>query len=371
MYAELELIGVASAVVVDAWCRGPRRWHALLAGALAATALLAHTSGLLLAPGLLLVPGRRTDRDAWSWRAAIAAGACVWAALWGRAFLVQAHGHHSAWIPHSTLTGAVSVVASLVSPADVVAIVLFGAVVVGGIVITRAPDGAMARTWLCCCVTPVVLAVVLGRFSPVLLDRTLTLFAWGVPFAIAVALDLVMPRAATAGIAAFVLVVALMLPGAAHRATQTSGPTPALRELAALAQPGDIVAIEPLSKRVELDWTLGVHSRHGPTQPVRLDIARTPALALTGAPSTGRVWLLDFYGTNAPFENRRRCAPDWFHKPYRIECLRLGDGAGEDAEGRAQGTLGDDREDGGLLPHGVDVRPVVVRRDERAVDDGF
>ena len=104
MYAELELIGVASAVVVDAWCRGPRRWHAPLAGALAATALLAHTSGLLLAPGLLLVPGRRTDRDAWSWRAAIAAGACVWAALWGRAFLVQAHGDHSAWIPHSTLT---------------------------------------------------------------------------------------------------------------------------------------------------------------------------------------------------------------------------------------------------------------------------
>jgi hypothetical protein len=122
---------------------------------------------------------------------------------------------------------------------------------------------------------------------------------------------------------------------------------------------------------VELDWTLGVHSRHGPTRPVRLDIARTPALALTGAPSTGRVWLLDFYGTRAPFENLARCAPDWFHKPYRIECLRLGDRAGEDAEGRAQRTLGDDGEDAGFLPHGVDVRPVVVRRDEGAVGDGF
>ncbi len=323
MYAELELIGVASAVVVDAWCRGPRRWHAPLAGALVATALLTHTSGLLLAPGLLLVPGRRTDRDAWTWRAAIAAGGCVWAALWGSAFLVQARAHHSAWIPHSTLHGAVSVVASLVSPAAAIAVVLFGAVVVGGIVITRGPDGAMARTWLCCFVTPVVLAVVLGRFSPVLLDRTLTLFAWGVPFAIAVVLDVVTPRAVGAGIVTFVLVVAVMLPGAAHRATQTSGPTPALNELAAVARPGDIVAIEPLSKRVELQWTLGVHSRHGPTRPVRLDIARTPALELSGAPSTGRVWLLDFYGTNAPFEDRPRCAPDWFRKPYRIECLQL------------------------------------------------
>jgi hypothetical protein len=114
----------------------------------------------------------------------------------------------------------------------------------------------------------------------------------------------------------------MMLPGAAHTVTGTSGPTPALNALAALARPGDVVAIEPISKRVELDWTLGVRSRHGPTSPVRLDIARTPALELTGAPDTGRVWLLDFYGTHAPFASRARCAPDWYRKPYRIECLR-------------------------------------------------
>jgi hypothetical protein len=324
MYAELQLIGVATAVVVDAWLRGPRRWHAALAGALTAIALLTHTSGLLLAPGLLLVPGRRTDRDAWSWRAAVAAGGLVWAALWGPAFRVQARGHHSSWIPHSTVSRAVNVVGSLVSPAGGIALLLVGAIVVGGVTITRGPDRSLARTWLCCFAVPVVLAIGLGRFSPVLLDRTLTLFAWGAPFAIAVAIDAVAPRAISAAGVAFAVVVALMLPGAVHTATAISGPTPALNKLTALARPGDVVAIEPLSKRVELDWTFGVRSRHGPTRPVRLNIARTPALKLTGAPSTGRVWLLDFYGTNAPLTDRPRCAPDWFHKPYRIECLRIG-----------------------------------------------
>ena len=322
MYAELQLIGVGTAVVVDAWLRGPRRWHAALAGVLTAIALLTHTSGLLLAPGLLLVPGLRTDRDAWSWRAAIGAGGLVWAALWGAAFRVQARGHHSAWIPHSTVSRAVSIVGSLVSPTGGIALLLVGAIVVGGVVLMRGPDRSLARTWLCCFAVPVVLAIVLGRYSPVLLNRTLTLFAWGAPLAIAVVLDAVTPRAIGVAGVAFAVIALLMLPAAVHTATGISGPTPALNELVALARPGDIVAIEPISKRVELDWTLGVRSRYGPRRTVRLNVARTPAFEVGGAPSTGRVWLLDFYGTNAPFKTRPRCAPDWFHKPYRIECLQ-------------------------------------------------
>jgi hypothetical protein len=42
-----------------------------------------------------------------------------------------------------------------------------------------------------------------------------------------------------------------------------------------------LCCFEAISKRVELDWTLGVRSRHGPTSPVRLGIARTPALELS------------------------------------------------------------------------------------------
>src|SRR5215469_3300858 len=40
---------------------------------------------------------------------------------------------------------------------------------------------------------------------------------------------------------------------------------------------------------------------------------------------------------------------------------------GEDAERRAQCAFGDDREDGGLAPHRIDVGPVVIRRDQRAL----
>src|SRR4029077_20632117 len=48
-----------------------------------------------------------------------------------------------------------------------------------------------------------------------------------------------------------------------------------------------------------------------------------------------------------------------------------GNRPGEDPEGRAQRTLGNDREDPRLSPDGVDGRPVVVRRDERVVGDGY
>jgi hypothetical protein len=183
----------------------------------------------------------------------------------------------------------------------------------------------LARTWICCFAVPVALAIGFGRFSPVLLDRTLTLFAWGAPFAVAVVLDAVTPRTTAAFGLVFALVVAVMTPGAVITANATSGPTAALIRLDAVARPGDIVAVEPISKQVELAWSLGVRGRHGSTRPVRLDIARSPALELTAARLSGRVWLLNFNGTEpGPASAAPRCAPDWFRAPYRIECLKLG-----------------------------------------------
>ena len=230
MYAELQLVGVAAAVIVDAWLRGPRRWHAPLVGSLTAIALLTHASGSLLAAGLLLVPGRRNDREAWMWRAAVGAGAVVWAALWGPAFLVQAHGGHSRSIPRSTIAGAVSVVSSLVTPAGGVGVLLVVAIVAGGVMLCRR-DRVLARTWVCCFAVPVALAVGLGRFSPVLVDRALTLFAWGAPFAIAVVLDAVTPSTIVAGCLTFAAVVAVMTPSAVVTANATSGPSSALNRL--------------------------------------------------------------------------------------------------------------------------------------------
>ena len=323
MYAELEIVGVAVAIVVEAWLRAPRRWCAPLAGLLTAFALLTHASGLLLASGLMLVPGRRTDREAWLWRIAIAVGGSVWAVLWAPAFLTQAHGGHSQWIPRSTVSGAVSVVGSLVTPAAGAEILLVVAIVAGGKVLF-ARDRVLAHTWICCFAVPVALAIGYGRFSPVLLDRTLTLFSWGAPFAVAVALDALIPSATVASGLVLAVTVAVMAPAAVVTVNATSGPSTALVRLAAVARPGDIVAIEPISKQVELGWSLGVRSRSGPTHPVQLDIAGTPALELTAAPRSGRVWLLDFNGTRPWPAGASRCAPDWFRAPYRIACLNLG-----------------------------------------------
>ena len=324
MYAELQLIGVAVAVVADAWLRSPRRWHAPVIGILAGAALLTHTSGALLATGLLLVPGRRTDRSAWTWRSAVAAAAMVWAALWGGAFLVQARGGHSNWIPRSTAPRAVAVITSLVTrTGGAFELLAVGAIVVGGLVLCRR-DSVLARSWMCLFVVPILLAVGIGRASPVLIDRTFTLFAWGAALATGVAIDALAPRTVAAGMLAFVAVVVGLGPGAVATANATSGPTPALNRLITVARPGDVVAVEPLSKGVELNWTLGVHSRYGPTDAVHLDLSLTPALQLTGAPRTGRVWLLDFYGSRPRLEGLPRCAPDWVRGTYRVECLELG-----------------------------------------------
>lgn len=320
MYAELQLIGVATAVLVDTWLRAPRRRHPFIAGTLTALALLTHVSGMLLVAGLLLVPGRRRDRDAWRWRAAVGLGAFVWAALWGPSFLVQARGGHSQWIPHSTASRAVAVVASLVTPSSAVALLVMAAIVAGAVVMRRR-DHVLTHTWMCCFAAPTLFAVALGRFLPVLLDRTLSLFAWGAPFAAAIALDALLPSGIAAGGVAFAAVLAVMMPGALHAANATNAPTPALDRLSSVARPGDIVAIEPLSKLVELQWSLGVRSRHGPTRPLHLDIANTPALALTGAARSGRVWLLTFGGARPRLPSLPRCAPDWVHGTFRIRCL--------------------------------------------------
>src|SRR2546423_9697288 len=178
MYAELELIGVVAAVLADSWLRRRRRWHAPAIGALVLVALLTHVQGFLLAGGLLALAGLRRDRESWRWRAAVLAGGAGWALLWGSSFLAQAHVDNSDWIPRTTVNGMIHTFGDLVTNQPILHLVALAAVAAGGVVLWRR-NRRLARVFVCCSVVPAGLAAAAGTVAPVLIDRTLTIAAWG------------------------------------------------------------------------------------------------------------------------------------------------------------------------------------------------
>jgi hypothetical protein len=321
MYAVLQLIGVAVAIVTEAWMRAPRRRHAVLISVVVFLGLMTHVSMILAAIGLLAIAGRRRDADAWRWRAGIALAATGWAVLWGPSFLVQSRGGHSSWIPHTTIMGLVDTVGSLVIARPGVS-VLVVATVIAGLVVCHHRDATLAKVMLGGFVVPVVLAAVIGLRAPVLLDRTLTVFAWGPLVAVGYAADAIWRRARAAGAVAVAVAVFAMAPAAASTVTTTGGPSAALHQLERVARQGDVVAIQPLSKGVELDWTLGIRSDDGTARSVQFAGAgHAVALELTGRPPTGRIWLMQYRGAPVGLGHFRRCARTWHHGPTRLLCI--------------------------------------------------
>ncbi len=322
MYAEVELLGVGMAMLADAWMRRPRRWHAPLLGLLVLLGLLTHVSFVLFGAGLFLLPGLRKDRPAWRWRGAIVAGGLGWAALWGPHFLVQTRGGHSDWIPRTTVSTFVSAVGQLVTVNAGLHLLAVLAVIGGGVLLHRR-DRRFSRLWMCCFAVPVGLAAFFGLFAPVLIDRTLTATAWAPMFAVALVLDLAIRRFRLLGPVALALVLVVGMQGALRAVYQPTGPNTALNRLAAVVRPGDVVAVTPAYKGVELDWTLGVRSADGVARAVDLDgLGPNRAIALTGKPATGRIWLLDFHANRKPLVlPADQCAKPWMHGSTRVECL--------------------------------------------------
>jgi hypothetical protein len=320
MYAELQLLGVLALIALYAHLRSPRRSLRVALGAVILVALFTHVSALLLAGGILVGAGSVRSRDANRMRAWIVGAVAVWATLWGRSFLTQSHGNHSSWIPRTTIERAVSVVGSLVLPWGLAAVVVCVAIAIGVVVLAR-HDRVMARAWWACSGGPILAAIVCGRFAPVLIDRTLTLFAGGVFLAVGFALDRALARRVVVPVVATTAVFAILVGRAVAIVSTPSGPNSQLRVLDAIARPGDVVAVRPPSKGVELDWSLGVRSDHGSTRRVEVDLPSTPALLYTGAPATHHVWLLDFRDRTRPYEGFARCAPDRVTHGFRIMCL--------------------------------------------------
>ncbi len=322
MYAEVELLGVGMAMLADAWMRRPRRWHAPVLALLVLLGLLTHVSFFLVSAGLFVVPGLRRDRPAWKWRGAIVAGGLGWALLWGPHFLVQTRGGHSDWIPRTTASTFVTAVGQLVTANAGLHLVAVLAIVAGGVLLHRR-EPRFSRLWICGFVIPIGLAAFFGLFAPVLIDRTLTATAWAPMFAVAVVLDQAIRRFRLLGAVALACVVVVSLQGSVAAVRRASGPNTALNQLESVVRAGDVVAVTPRSKYVELQWSLGVRSERGPAQPVDIvGVGPARAITLTGHPPTGRIWLLDFHGKGKPLVRPAdQCAPAWQHGSTRVECL--------------------------------------------------
>ena len=320
MYAELELFGVAAAVIADAWLRRPRRWHAPAVAGLLLLTLLTHVSGFLLGAGLLLLPGWRRDREAWRWRAAVAAAGAGWALLWGRAFLVQAGGKHSDWIPRTTLDRTVHTFARLVSYEPRLAVIVLAAVALGGLVVWRV-DRRLARVLVCCALMPALLAAAAGTVAPVLIDRTLTAFVWAPLVAIGFLAGEVARHARVAGAVMVVVLALVAVPAALHVPVTRSNPDMLLRHLENVARPGDVVAMRPADKLPELEWSLGVRGALPYRHITLAGIRNSTGLLLGNDEPSGRVWLLDWRTRPLALTTGTRCAPDWSAAGGRVVCL--------------------------------------------------
>jgi hypothetical protein len=321
MYAELELIGVLAAVLATAWLRRPRRWHAPALGALVLLGLLTHVQVFLLGGGLLALAGLRRDREAWRWRAAVVAGGAGWALLWGPSFLVQARGGHSEWIPRTTIAGMVHTVGGLVTNQPELHLLALAAVVIGGAMIWR-QDRVLARVFVCCSVVPAGLAAAAGTVAPVLIDRTLTVAAWGPFVALGFLVAGLARRSWLLAVVATVALATVTIPAAVHVLVAPAAPDRALRHLSSVVRPGDVVATTPGDKLPELAWSVGVRGRlpYRPTATPGLGNARGIVLGASGA--TGRIWLLDWRRGEPPIAHHRECARPWTRGSSRVVCLR-------------------------------------------------
>ena len=146
--------------------------------------------------------------------------------------------------------------------------------------------------------------------------------AWGPLLALGYLVDALSRRARLVGAAAAIAAGVAMLASMPH-AFGPPGPTAALTKLEQVARAGDIVAIEPPAKGVELDWTLAIRSDDGPARSFRLpDIHDAVALALVGRPPSGRIWLMQMKAQKLDLSGYHLCARTWRHGASRMFCIR-------------------------------------------------
>jgi hypothetical protein len=320
MYALLELLGVAAAVLAEAWLREPRRWHAAAVGGLVLVGVFDHVSGFLLAGGLLAVAGLRNDRGAWRWRLGIVVPVVVWAGAWGTSFLAQASTTHASWIDRTTVRSFADAVSGQVTTQGGVALLVLAIVVLGIVMVIRT-DRSLGRVMVCCGISPFLAAAVIGVFAPFFLDRTVTVAAWAPCLAIGFAVDAGWHRSRPVGLAVALLVAALVVPATLVFLDRQWEYDASVDYLVAVTRPGDVVATVPEWYGPLVDWRIGVQQFASAT-PVRVHhLPQSDAIRLGRHAATGRVWVLSFAGDHRAFPGSARCAPDWTDGVTVVSCL--------------------------------------------------
>ncbi len=321
MYALLELLGVGAAVIAERWIVEPRRWHAWAIGGIVFVGLLDHVSIALLAIGLFLLAGIRNDRAAWRWRCGIALGGVAWAAVWGTAFLTQAGEHHPGWIPITTVNAVGDVIAGHVTYTDGLKYLVLLAVVAGAVFLFRR-ERPLFSVWLVCGMLPIALAAAVGAVTPFFLDRTVTAEAWAPVLAVAFLVDAAARRWRALGAVAVAVTVLLCISGTLTLLSGTWFYDLTVEHLRAGAQPGDVIAVAPSWYSPLTDWRLDVRGELGPVTPTTVDLEDAVGYRLTGAPRTGRIWLIEYGAARPALADYEQCASPWRHGETIILCLQ-------------------------------------------------
>jgi len=149
-----------------------------------------------------------------------------------------------------------------------------------GLTIIYTPAGMVLATMF------VSLPFVVREVAPVLIDRTLTVAAWGPLMALGFLVAGLARRSRLLAAVAIVAVASVAIPAAVHELVAPSTPDLALRHLASVVRQGDVIATRPGGKLPELAWSVGVRGRLTYREtPVR-GLGNARGLVLGRAPAT-------------------------------------------------------------------------------------
>lgn len=318
MYAALELLGVASAVVADRWLRdGAPRWCTWAAGGLVAIALFDHVSGFLLVAGMLAVAGFRTDRRAWRWRGGVIAALALWAVVWGSSFVQQAGGDWVGWIPRTSPSSFARAVSGQVTDVEPLAWLVLAGVAAGGWCLWRT-DRGLARVWIAAGAVPFLAGAAIGVVSPFFIDRAVTIASWAPPVALGYATAAAVGRWPSVGRAAIAVVLAVVVIGTVvFLAGKRYDSDLAVDHLVQVARPGDEILTRPARYATLPAYRIGVERWHDTRWVPTPGIDNASAFRAGHATPTGRIWLFTPDSFELSFPGYRACSVDAHGAPAR------------------------------------------------------